>query len=557
MQDNTIMPLITETVPTSGLSMTIDPSQLSAFRRDIDESRVQLAIQSRESKLNPSVFDNWLSMHREHQAGAHIALMENDRGQVILPTGTGKTRVQISRHVQEMIDLSKSGDIGTFVITAHRLVLCRQLLEQFIDIAINAGLQFDILFVGSSRFPEDNIYSEYVDRNASNLRSISTTTKSEVRDAQVMAKSAGRHLICVSTYHSFHKLEALDDINVCTYDEAHILVNNTENFLDNVRQVMPKIKSNYFFTATPKVQGETHGMNDTETFGNVLYTMSPRKAVDAGEIVPPKFQIVKTADDGEYRNISMITKTIVDGFAWHKHFLKEHSANPERLGAKMIVSASGNKEMFEVVNDENFRALCFENKVRTFVFSSEFGTFVDFEKKSRTETMNEMQKLEDDEDAILFHIDILTEGIDLPSITGVMPFRELNMIKLMQTIGRASRLYKDDRKRIYDNELVPSNYEQYVKPYAWVILPEYMHINTDVMKDTIKTIINSYEIPKEEFTAIDRYMANKEETLGRITDIDQSTRADKKCDLTHTIEDVLLDGFGETTHDDLFDYFGC
>ena len=60
-----------------------------------------------------------------------------------------------------------------------------------------------------------------------------------------------------------------------------------------------------------------------------------------------------------------------------------------------------------------------------------------------------MTQLEDNEDAILFHYDILTEGIDLPAITGVLPLRDLPLIKLIQNVGRSVRLLKEDRENLY------------------------------------------------------------------------------------------------------------
>ena len=43
---------------------------------------------------------------------------------------------------------------------------------------------------------------------------------------------------------------------------------------------------------------------------------------------------------------------------------------------------------------------------------------------------------------MIFHYDILSEGIDVDGITGVFLMRNLGLAKLLQTIGRAIRVYK-------------------------------------------------------------------------------------------------------------------
>ena len=45
---------------------------------------------------------------------------------------------------------------------------------------------------------------------------------------------------------------------------------------------------------------------------------------------------------------------------------------------------------------------------------------------------------------MIFHYDILSEGIDVPGITGVCLMRNLGLAKLLQTIGRAVRLFKEN-----------------------------------------------------------------------------------------------------------------
>ena len=499
-----------------------------------------------EYKPNFGTFDNWLKNNRDHQMDAYDIAKKNTIGQISLPTGTGKTRVQIALHISKMIEMSKANQYGTFVIGAHRLALCSQLLTELITVAVNAGIPFDILFIGSNRFSDDKVHFKFKNKGFNSYvnEATSTTQAEEVRNAVEKAHARNRHIICVSTYHSFDKLDALDNITQCTYDEAHTLVG--DDFLHNIILVKPKINFNFFFTATRRVQGENGGMNDTNTFGEVLIEVSPRKMIQKGEIIPPKLHIIQTENEGDYDNQTMLVRTVMSGFNQHKYYVTHPYDNKEievNLGTKLLITTTGNLEMFQLHNNETFKAFCKDIKV--FAFSSQEGIFFNFSPIGRSEALEKMNELKDDEDAILMHIDILTEGIDLPSITGVMPFRELNVIKLLQTIGRGSRLLLEDRLGLYSGNIAPMDWNSYKKPCVWVILPELFRSLGDsrVMKDTITNIVNTYEIPQEEYNAIDRYIAVEDPDLSRITERDTNNRRDRESGLLHTVETIFDDKF--------------
>jgi superfamily II DNA or RNA helicase len=211
------------------------------------------------------------------------------------------------------------------------------------------------------------------------------------------------------------------------------------------------------------------------------------------------------------------------------------------LGAKMLISTTGNLEMFELHNDVRFQQYCTDHDITVFAFSSQEGVYCNFSKVPRNQALRYMNEMPDSEDAILIHIDILTEGIDVPSVTGVMPFRELNTVKLLQTIGRGARLLKDDRKSIYGGDVAPMDFDSYIKPCVWVILPELFRSlgNSQAMRNTITTIVNSYEIPVEEYNAQDKYIAVDDSDNDRITERDRSTRRDNETGLVHIIEDIM------------------
>ena len=522
----------------------VDIAKISSTREETNASSLPKSLQV-QYKPNFGTFDNWMKNNRDHQNEAFKAIQKATIGQICLPTGTGKTRVQIAAHISKMIEMCKNNEYGTFVVGAHRLALCSQLLTELITVAVNAGIPFDILFIGCERFSDDKVHCKFKNKGFNSYvnEATSTTRSNEVREAVERAHSRNRHVICVSTYQSFDKLDALDNVTQCTYDEAHTLINH--EFMENILLVKPKINFNFFFTATRRVQGESEGMNNVEIFGEVLNEVSPRKMIEKGESVPPKLHIIQTEDDGDFQNHTMLVRTVITGYAQHKVLVKRDSADPDAIGAKMLISTTGNLEMFELHNDEAFKTYCRVNNIKVFAFSSQEGVFYNFEKVARSVALDEMGKMADTEDAILMHIDILTEGIDLPSVTGVMPFRELHTIKLLQTIGRGARLLKCDRESLYKGELAPMDWKNYVKPCVWVILPEHFRSlgNAEAMKNTIRTIVNSYDVPVEEYNAIDRYIAIEDEETSRITARDIPNRRDRESGLVHTEEDVMMEKF--------------
>jgi hypothetical protein len=92
----------------------------------------------------------------------------------------------------------------------------------------------------------------------------------------------------------------------------------------------------------------------------------------------------------------------------------------------------------------------------------------------------------------------LTEGIDLPNLTGILPLRELNKVKFLQTCGRAARITESDRQlllkgiksSIGSDGTVQLN-QAMEKPCYWVIDPQ---IDNSISEDFIKAMREEYEL---------------------------------------------------------------
>ena len=450
--------------------------------------------------------------------------------------------------MQDMIDKTKLNQIGVYVIGAHRLALCTQLLEDFITLAIDAGLNFNILYIGSARYSGDGIYKEFKQITKDTHRVINTTRGDEVKEAYISSKEENRHLIVVSTYDSFRKLSNIDSIDICTFDEAHTTID--EDFSDNINEVKPLIKKEFYFTATRKIMGDDRGMNDKDFYGEILDSSKPREMIDAGEIVPPRLHDVIIDDNNDIQlngdNHTMLFKSVKESFLTHKKYVKKYSSNPDMIGAKLLISASGTDELFALHDNPEFMNWCKKTKINVFVFSSAKGEYSNFENFPRQIVMNKMNELKLDEDAILLHIDILTEGIDLPAVTGVMPLRQLNEVKLLQTLGRAARLIKNDRTRLYSGEILPIEKEKFIKPFCWFVVPRYYSTINDAekMKDIIKKVRDTYEMPYEEFVHNDVFESHLDQDLERQTAKDV-VEHNNEYSLSHIIEDLTHNEFLE------------
>lgn len=504
----------------------------------------RVALATIKRPINYKVYEDYIYGNMPHQQEAFNKIKYENLGQVILPTGSGKTRVQIAIQMNKMIELHKKGECGVFVIAAHRLALCAQLMDDMLELVVASGIPFDVLTIGSSKFSRENV--EKLDKaiNKHTTDVLSTLESLEIASYVHNSHTNGRQVICVSTYHSFDRLNVLPNVTICTYDEAHTLVTDAVEgkFMNNILTVKPKINFNFFFTATRKVRGNTGGMNNTEIFGKVLASNSPREMIDAGVIIPPKIHRLDAIEQGDYTNDEMYVKSVIEGYKKHKEFVNKSC---DWLGAKLLISNAGSEHLFMLHDNVEFKAYCVNNGVKVFAFSSsdDRGCSYNFEKMERSRVISEMDAMGDTENAILLHIDILTEGIDLPSITGVMPFRELNDIKLLQTIGRGTRLLKSDRSRIRNGELKIGDWKNYHKPVCWILFPEYLSYigDTNAMKATIRCVANEYKIPTMELVVGDNFLTQKNERLENLNEQDAPTRRNNVTDIKHTEEEIYIE----------------
>lgn len=436
---------------------------------------------------------NILKKLYDYQRDAILATDNNEKGIVCMPTGTGKTFVQGAAIAKEIM-LNKN-KFGIYVINAPRIMLSYQLLKEVYSFLIAAGIDARYMSVHSGGSSDKEELEEIrKDANLNDGYNIkyaeieSGTSTILIKDFTEKAKSQNLPLIFFSTYNSAERINdaiPLETINLVMNDEAQYLIQ--EQFHDIIHTL--KTKRCYFFTATtistPSDTGR--GMNNKNSYGETIYRMTPREAIEKGKMVRPRMHFVITNNDIKYTSNdfqSSLPSIISESFMQHSYAIGYSKA-------KMLVSVKGTGDIRRFLESKEYKSLI-KNGVIVYSVSSHdsIGNSINGERVTRDQFLKRLQKDGDDrtKELIILHYDILAEGIDVPGITGILPLRTLNKSKFLQTYGRAARLDKEDRKRLTSGEIKVDELEEFNKPYAWVIIPTLLHEDSDD-KDHIRGLI--------------------------------------------------------------------
>jgi len=131
---------------------------------------------------------------RPHQQNALDAMLAYDKGQVIIPTGGGKTMCMI----HDIIDNCKYIDNGmTIVVVAPRILLAEQLCKEFLEVI-------------------DTTYTHVMHVHSGETEFFSSTKPEKIALFNNTARTAGENVIIFTTYHSLHKVQEAD-IEVTTF----------------------------------------------------------------------------------------------------------------------------------------------------------------------------------------------------------------------------------------------------------------------------------------------------------------------------------------------------
>ena len=352
---------------------------------------------------------------RSHQATTLNRMSHHKKGQVIVPTGGGKTMCMIEDVKREI----KQADYRrTFVVVAPRILLAQQLCEEFLEQITGVN----VLHVHSGE-----------------THHTSTTKPEKIKTFCIYPLHF--HTLIFTTYHSLHRIQEADiDVDSIYFDEAH---NSTaKNFFPSVEHYSAEAKRCYFFTATPKhsLTINKHGMNDTYVYGKVIMNVPAPKLVDEGYILPPKM-LVKTINVAEedVNECQHIMDTI-----------------DEISVKKVLICARSTKQIIKLIDQTNFSQELASRDYSCMYITAKTGAYIDGKKVDRDtffDTLNTWGK-DATKRFVVLHHSILSEGINVKGLEAAVFLRNMDIIGLSQTIGRVIRTGDNDKK--YGLVVVPT-----------------------------------------------------------------------------------------------------
>ncbi len=356
---------------------------------------------------------------RPHQARIVDSMSTNPKGQVIVPTGGGKTLCMI-KDAERVFNsgnkwgfILKKADRKTIVVVSPRILLAQQHSAEFEEyLKLNPMLQRRVLHVHSG-----------------NTSHYSTTNPDSIREWN--DKHHKFNKLIFTTYHSLHRIqESGIDVNTIYFDEAHNSVQRhffpaTEFYagMDNVRC--------YFFTATPKYNKsvESPSMDDDEIYGAEIERIKPIELIENGYILPPKFS-VKELEMTESGRTSIVREC--------EHLIE--TIDEVRVN-KVLVCARRTAQIVNLIDDTNFCKELASRGYSWMYITAKTGGFINGKRVDRKEFFNTLTEWGENNSKrfIVLHHSILSEGINVPGLEAALFMRNMNNIAISQTIGRVIR----------------------------------------------------------------------------------------------------------------------
>jgi len=399
---------------------------------------------------------------RKHQQRVVNEMLKHQKGQLIVPTGGGKTMCMITDAISQFNSSNK-----TIVVVAPRILLAQQLSEDFLEMIGLSDLSVKVMHVHSG---DTSHYS---------------TTKSKTIFNWAVANWQKNKLI-FTTYNSLHRIqESGIPVNTIYFDEAHNSVQQhffpaTEHFATGIDRRC------FFFTATPKHSNTIKGMNNEYVYGKVLEQVPAPELVMSGTILPPKvivkqLQMVK----GNQTNYELDKDNLLE------------TIEEQKVG-KVLVCARRTSQISGLISETDFGRVLHYRGYSWMYITAKTGAVIDGKKVSREKFFRILNAWGKDNNKkfVVLHHSILSEGINVAGLEAVLFMRNMNYIGISQTIGRVIRLRHDDKRNINDGLIQPGALEQYNKSFGLVVVPVYDKVGISTSKSinaVVDTIFNKGE----------------------------------------------------------------
>ena len=407
---------------------------------------------------------------RPHQQRALDALLQYRKGQVIIPTGGGKTNVAIFDALREF----QSDAPKTIVVCCPRILLAEQLSSEFLEFITNA----EVMHVHSGE-----------------THHFSTTKVSEIQAHDVSCEITNRHQLIFTTYNSLQRLQQADiKVDTIYFDEAHNSVQRhffpaTEHFASNADRC-------YFFTATPKHSATISkpGMNDGAVYGQVICNVPAPELVEGGFIVPPKVVV---------QQFEMLGKGQIVADVDCENLIQTIDAQDV---SKVLICSKATKQIVSLVSQTDFCKQLEDRGFSWMYITSKTGAVIDGQKVNREvffDTLSAWGK-DDSKKFVVLHHSILSEGINVSGLEAVLFMRSMDYIGISQTIGRVIRLHKDDAEGLSSGRIAPGALVDYTKSFGLVCIPVYSSVGISTARKVQAVVDTVFQQGKPAISVVKR-----------------------------------------------------
>jgi superfamily II DNA or RNA helicase len=423
-----------------------------------------------------------------HQQEAVVQILENDKGTIILPTGSGKTFIQAATNAINMI---RSKSFGIYTIRVPRIILSYQILTECYGFQNKFDIESKYLLVHSgSKVDEESLLELKSDKVMWHDISVTTNGK-EIKKIILDAQRQNLPIVIIETYDSadvtYDVINKMGlNIEICHNDECQYLVR--EEFEHLLRYDYNRM---YSFTATPR-NAKIIGMQNEELWGEKLYSMTPREAIERGIIVRPRMIYLASKEDKSFSKDDL-TKSFPKMVKYDFEALNHY--NP-KVKNKLLVASRGSADMINFIHSKECKELI-ESGVHIFAIGSnkKISAFYNGQTYKRADWLRKLQTIgkNDKEELIVIHFDILSEGIDVPGFTGISFYTAKEIGKFIQLYGRTARLDVIDRSKLSSGKISTDNLNKWKKPYSFVIVHQFNDIEGSQSEEITQMVSNLRE----------------------------------------------------------------
>lgn len=433
---------------------------------------------------------------REHQIQAinntkeYFANKNNTRGKLIMACGTGKTFTSL-KIIEE---ITPKNSIVLFLAPSIALVgqtfreYCKEKTDDFVASIVCSDSK-------SGKSVEDDI-------DILELPIPASTDTQSIKKAYDIAKKDNKRFIIFSTYQSVEKImqaqkqNDLDEIDLIICDEAHRSVGNLYSGKEKDKlntftlchsNENINAKKRIYMSATPKIysssqkskalenDNEVFSMDDEEIFGNEIYSINFREAVEKDLLTDYKVIILAIKQEGianiantaiaklkdeknvdeKYVDIDFVSKIIGThkGLARNdlvaldennqidNDFLEEMDSN---LSRRVINFCKSIRDSKNISNSFKIIMQCYDEALKKDSFKN-LNISIDhvdgtMNSNVRLNKLNNLNSPKENTCNILSNARCLSEGVDVPALDSVVFFDGRNsMVDIIQSVGRVMR----------------------------------------------------------------------------------------------------------------------